>query len=708
MKKRSKIWIVLLLVILFILGIFILQKFSKKPTYIEYIKLGQNCEKTLELTDNNQFIEQKLKIPYEMFYGVSLRIGTYGRENNSIYNLAIFDKTQNIQIASFDFNTSKANDNEYYELMLNSPKAIDNTHEFSIMIKAKTVVNNENNVAFYADSNQNIDNAMKVYYNNVPCDVNLCMNVYGGNSNQFWFIFTLMCEIYILILICYIAYLYLTHKPIIQNGLVQASLLGILVFTMLSVFSRMEVFSDEVDNIIGGMLIDKGSILYVDYYTAHTPFAYLLCSLFGIFQAGSVEQFRLLYYATVAILYMILYGRHKDNFGKFTMLLIPILQITFGTLLAKESVMILSDNIQAICMIALILEFIQYLKDEKLDWKRAIIVSLSIFCSFTSAFVSAYAIFAICLGVFLKEILYWKNRQSLSILNVIKRYWKLIISCGIPFLILLGYLILTHSLTEFYEQAFKFNTDVYSEYLEGGFGSNIFQPFFIGITNFTQIIPLAVQNIALNQNVALSIVKIVIVSSLMITLLNMIGKKKYLKTMIIILFISFSFTRTNEPFHEISAWSAIIVSLIVNLNLANFKSKLMILFVLIFTLGHYMDACTNYLFLKPEAITELEYEVINQTEEDEKIFFDIYSCPSVYLIYNNRLPINRLGFILPWYMDWYELETINDLENDKPNICLYDKELKAWEISGYDDYLQKYLKENYNILEINQKIWRKK
>ena len=97
--------------------------------------------------------------------------------------------------------------------------------------------------------------------------------------------------------------------------------------------------------------------------------------------------------------------------------------------------------------------------------------------------------------------------------------------------------------------------------------------------------------------------------------------------------------------------------------------------------------------------------VISQTNEGEEIFYDIYSHSSVYLIYKNRLPINRLGFILPWYMDWYELDTIDDLMEKKPKLVVYDEDLKAWEISGYDDYLRKYLHENYEQTEKNRKIW---
>ena len=125
----------------------------------------------------------------------------------------------------------------------------------------------------------------------------------------------------------------------------------------------------------------------------------------------------------------------------------------------------------------------------------------------------------------------------------------------------------------------------------------------------------------------------------------------------------------------------------------------------LFLVGNYMNNYTMYLFKKAEPITNLDQKIISQTADAEEIFFDIYSNPSVYLIEKNRLPINRLGFILPWYMDWYELDTIDDLRNKHPKLVVYDEDLKAWEIAGYDDYLRKYLHENYEQTLENKKIW---
>ncbi len=705
MKKKQKIGLCLGFVAILLICIFMLYRATKKLTYIEYEKLGTNCESVLEMNNNDFTIEQEFKIPYAMFQGISLSIGTYGRENNSRYETIIMDKTTSQQVASFEFNTSQVKDDEPYRLLLDFPKEVDNTHLFSVVIKAKTGVNGENGVAFYAD--KNAENSENLFYNGKTYDADLCMEIFGGNPDIFWFLVTLGLVLFVLVWLGYIIHLAMHQKSIRQSAFVQAGLLGMIIFAGLAVFSGMETFGDEVDNMIGGMLIAKGRVLYVDYYTQHTPLMYFLCAVFSFLQAGSVEQFRLLYDDVIAIAYMVLYLRHKDNFGKMKMALLPMLQITFGLILGKETLMVLSDNIQAICMIALLLEFLQYLKDEKLDWKRSIIVAISIFGSFTAAFVSIYAIFAICVGVFSKEILYWKQQKAISLKKLLARYWKLVIACTAPFMIWFVYLIVTHSIGGFYEQAFQFNTEVYSYYLVGGFGSNIFQPFFIGMTNFVQILPNAIGNLIENQAVVFSLIKGILGVYMLILLGTTWRKKEYLKTVILFLFISFGFTRTSESFHEIATWSIIVTILLLQIDFGEMTktSQVILAFVIICLLGNYMSHLTTYLFQEKQPISALDQMVISQTNEGEEIFYDIYSNSSVYLIYKNRLPINRLGFILPWYMDWYELDTIDDLTRKKPKLVVYDEDLKAWEISGYDDYLRKFLHENYEQIKENRKIW---
>ena len=716
MKKKQKIGLFILTAFLLLICIFILKKASQKMVYIEYQRYGELCDEALNMCDNEYSIEQEFEIPYTMFYGLSVKIGTYGRENNSRYELVITDKTDNKVIATKLFNVSGARDDQAYELYLKSPIKVDRTHKFSAIIKPRTLVNAGNGVAFYVTKGKQAANTGDFYYNNSLYDGNLCMNVYGGNSNAFWIIFTLFCEVYVVGLIYYIVYLAINKKHIKTNKFVQAGFLGIITFCLMFALLNMETFSDEVDNFVGGMLIQKGEVLYVDYISAHTPVSYLLCAIFAIFQASSEEQFRLMYYLLISLIYVGLFIRYRNTFGTKKMALLPVLQIIFGVAISENSLMVLSDNIQAICMVVLLLEFLQYLKDENLGWKRSIIVSLCVVCSFGAAFVSAYGIFAIVLGFFIKEVLYWIKNKRLNFKNLVNRYWKFLTACILPFILGGIYLFLTHSLIEFIKQAYLFNTEVYSLYLEDGYGTNVFQPFIIGLNNFIQIIPKAISDIIENREILplmLDFIKIILGAGIITILIDMIRRKEYIKAVTLLFFISFNFTRTSEPFHEIAAWAIIVAVILLNIEFEKMSkssqniSKIAICVACLFAISIYSNLATSYLFKKKESVLELAQKVVQETKDGEGIFLDVFSDAksSTYLIYKNRLPINRLAFILPWYMDWYEVDTIMDLTEKQPKIVIYDEYAKVWEISGYDNYLLDYLHENYDYVVGNQKIW---
>lgn len=700
-KKQKSLIVVLSIFIIAICG-FLLYKSTQKLVYMEYITLGQEAQSALSIADNSVQIEQEFSFPYKLFSGIGLSIGTNERDNNSRYEVIIMDKTENKQITSFEFNASHVQDNKIFDLTLNSPIEVDNTHKFSIIIRAISKVNPANYIAFWVDETSGTLN-----YNGEEQTGNLCMSVYGGASNSFWFIFTLVCEIYVVALIIYILYLYVNKKPIKHNSLVQAGLLGIIVFTLLVAFINVEVFTDETDNIIGGMLISEGRVLYRDYYTQHTPVAYLLCALFSICGAGSVEQFRLLNYALMTLIYIGLYLRHKDNFGKAKMMLLPVIQIVFGVLLDINSTMILSDNIQAICMIALLLEFLQYWKDKKLDWKRSIIISLSIFCSFGSAFISVYPIFAICLGVFINEIYYWINNKGITLKEFIQRYWKLVIACIVPFAILFVYLVSTNSFLHAYEQAFKFNTEVYSYYT--GLGGSIIQPFFMGIRNFINIIPNSIATIAQGKDILFSITKIILDIGILIVLVNMIRKKEYLKSATLILFMCFGFTR--DGFHTIAFWASMITMILMAIDFKKMSynqkvfSITLIILLSAFTLGNYINQYVTYLFKEMTPISATDLKVMEETSEGEQIFLDIFTCQSTYLVYNNRLPMNRLTFILPWYMDWYETDVVDDLETKRPRFVLFYDEVNATGHTDFFEYFKEYLHENYEQVPGHGLLW---
>ena len=212
-------------------------------------------------------------------------------------------------------------------------------------------------------------------------------------------------------------------------------IIAFVVLVLLNSFSVSGSFTDEWDNIRGGMVIAKGGVLYRDYVTQHTPVMYYLCGLFALFGAGSLQQFRLSYYLFEAIVWGILYARHVKFFGKKKMLLLVMFECIFvsSVLGGAQGYMILSDGMQGLCMVALLLEFLRYYQDKKITWDRAIIISVSIWGSFGSAFISAYAILFVVISVMGLEI-FWNRKEKRSAMELIKRYCRLSICLLVPFI----------------------------------------------------------------------------------------------------------------------------------------------------------------------------------------------------------------------------------------------------------------------------------
>lgn len=715
MNVKNRKNIIIGIVILLIMCVFFLYKSTKNPVYIEYINFGEECDKAFPVADSDCTLEQEFAVPYKMFYGVGFTIGTYDRENNSRYEVTIIDKNTNKEITKFTFNSSEVKNNNVYELILDKPIKVDTTHTYSAIIKTKSKVDEKNCIGFWADEvKENLLCAGDLYYNGEKQNANLCMNVYGGNANTFGILFTFVCEIYVMTLILYIAYLYYNKKNIKNNDFVLGGLLGIIVFGLLAMFTKQSIFCDEIDNMICGMLLSKGKIIYNDYYTQHTPVAYWLCGIFALLKAGSIEQFRLIYYILMSFIYVLLYFRHKDNFGKLKMMLLPIIQVVFGIVLAKEFTMILSDNIQAICMTALVLEFLQYWKDGKLDWKRAIIISLSIFCSFGSAFVSIYSIFALFVGVLIKEIIYWKNDGKVTFSLCVKRYWKLITACLLPFVIAMIYFIATNSLMNAYEQAFRFNTEVYSYYTK--FGSNKIEPFFTGIRNFIRIIPDQIYNIEKATEVTESVVRLVVDIGVLIGIVNLIKRNNKLEAITLLFFIAFGFVRcTLRGFHATAPWSTLLTICLIlfDFKILNKKQCKLATFLLIilsiFVSSIYFTKGVESLFNTKKPVSLTEQRIIQNTSDGDEIFLDCFLCESTYLIYKDRLPVNRCGYILPWYMDWYEMDTIDDLREKQPKMAIYNHDMEVWKNKDFSNYIKEYMEENYEkLIDGYDSLWIKK
>lgn len=697
-KKRNYVTLILILIMLTAAGMYGVRN---KLTYIEQTSLHGTSGMSIELNHKGDGLVQEFRMPYDILHGISIKIGTFARDNNSKWQLYVEESESGNIVCVKNFNASLISDNDFFLLTFDKNIRLNKDGLYKLYLFATSV--NENTSLNFYYSNITSEEGTQLFYNGMYVDGALCFKIYGGNQDLWWMGIVLFVGIIVGFVIIRAYFLWKQRKYVANDQLIQAMCVGIIAFLLLCPFTVGSTFTDEFDNMRGGMIIAKGGILYKNYITQHTPFAYYLCSIFALLGASSVAQFRICFYIFLAAIWGLIFYRHASWFGRKKMLLLPIMETIFiFSIIQPQGYQLLSDGIQGICMIALLLEFMRYYQDRKLDWSRCLIVSCSIWSSFGSAFVSAYALIWVVVMVIGLEANSWrKTRFELS--KAIQRYYKLFIAIISPLIVFLTYFASNHALTDFFEQAYSFNREVYSKY-NSGLGERILQPFINAIQyffskvakDFNAIINASATNIIILQFI-IAVLAFAIIVMLFI-------QKRYIESILLFLVMSCSAVRGYD-FHALAAWYvAIMIMVLFYDRLWAYMPRIRIPVVgitIMLSLSIYIDTLGNNLLYKQPPVSDMESQVIGMTEDGDGILIDSYSCDSLYFLYKNRYPVNRAVYMLPWYMDWYEQDVINDLYANKPKIVVYNEERETWGYTHYANGFANVLKRYYKPLSDN-------
>ena len=663
------------------------------------------------MNDEKDIIEQEIEIPYDRFCGLGLYIDPCKKENDVDYKYIIIDKTENKQIAEKKFNVKKVLNCIQYNVLLDIPIKVDPSHKFSVIITPVSFKDKESSVRFYVGE-KNLDN-YNLKYDNCDDDRILSLNIYGGESKGFLVISTIICEGFLIVLFSYIMYLCIKKKHIINNPFVQAGILGIILFVIMFPFTKYLYFIDEADYILGGIKMHDGYILYNDYVTQHMPFMYHITEFFTFLKATSMTEYRIYLNMLVALLYMGIFIRNKDKIGKYKCFILAIIACVFNHIINYYSQMCLAENLQAIFVLALFLEFYDYIKTGTIDFKRCVIVSACIFGGISNIFICVYQVFIIFIGVIINEFKYWKAKK-ITAKDIKKRYVKLFLICILPFLIGIIYLYINGNLKEFYAQAYKFNREVYSHYSVASedleFGTSIFKPIFTSVINLINILAVQIALISSNENIIAAILKLSVFVYFMISEISLIKKKKWLLAFVSFFVVSTGYIRKSAfEAHYISAWTLMLAVIMINVKFEKKLKNIYNLLLLPFALLIYVYGYNYISFAKADnpIVSNVAQYVINSTTENEKIFVDINSVTdTLYYVYKDRKIANRVPYVFSWFMEWYEDDMINELKEDKIKVVIYDLKSGEWGNLNNSKKFDEYLLSNYELQ--NSIIWKLK
>jgi hypothetical protein len=658
-KKKDILFVCIMLLV--IIGIVYIgyDVSSRRLTYIDHINIGNSDDGEYVTINSGETICQYFYSPYEIIDRVSIKIGTFNRTNHSVYQISVVDDRDNT-VMTKNIYTSQVTDGDYYDVRMDGI-ALSKNERYSVVIKPLNVYSGSE-IAFYKSKGAQEDFALCI--NGIEQGEKVCMSIklYGYDKDSWWTVLFLFCLAF---LICCVIYIYV-KKPSIDDELLQFLFVSLIAMLLLFPYARCGGYLDENDNIMGGVLLRKGMSLYKDYVTQHPPFTSYLCSLFALLGAKSIEQFRICAYILYGISVGILYRRYIQQYNRralFISLLSPVVILPH---MIPQSYEIMSDNIHALAMISLLLEFFVYIRDKKLSLNRCIFISICIYTSILSAFVSIYPLFFIGCCFIICE---FREQERFDI----NRYKYLIISLVVPLLLFVIYWIADGSLFDMIDQTYTFNRNIYSLYQNNGYGKSVLMPFVWGILNYGSFLCDSIFSI-LNMSIGFNAVRFTCSLLMLIIFVESIRNKFYLRSLMIFFFVSLNATRDFGE-HGIAAWYLILFMSVYKMVelLGNSKRKciyfLSILCLLAF-LMHPLDYYIYSLQRGPYEISELEHFVENEIDKDEKVIIDLYSISSI-LIFDRVRIINRNGYFLKWYLDEFENEILTALLREKPKWVIY-------------------------------------
>lgn len=498
-----------------------------------------------------------------------------------------------------------------------------------------------------------------------------------------------------------------------QNGFGKKCAVGIallaVMLLMLAVNSMQFLyFTDEADNFLAGMSVAAGKTIYVDFTSQHMPLLYYICGIFSLLGASNMLQFRLCFYVLFALLWVLFCLRNRDRISWFPLILIPVLYV--ANMIGEYNVCALSDQLQAYGMAVLFFEFCRFYDTKTVDWKASLWVAAGICVSFGSAFVSAFSIFAIVLGVIGVEIrLNAEHKQPFlqGLGAFFRKYALLLLLTLAPFLLWVLYYAVTGHLGELIFGAYRLNTEYYPAY--SGYESNPLVAFINPFISYIRYLIYLIKNLPAHK---LLYARELLCYGVNVLFLVHTWRQAKWKAAVLFCFAIWAGNRAfGSVFHALPYYAVSLCMLICLLweyrkrktirdkSLWSVLALAVIAFLLPFllTLGNIKTLPEEW--RRNMTVSEESYEAYLQklTQEEEDV---LYATVDFYLAVNAQrlnadVPVN-----VPWTYDAYYEKLMRNLKEDSPRVMLFAPNYNTWgyALKDYAADAWDYLRENYQCL----------
>lgn len=483
-----------------------------------------------------------------------------------------------------------------------------------------------------------------------------------------------------------------------QRVLQAVILCWVLFFMLLAYFGQPRFITDEGDVFYVGKGIACGQLLYRDIISQHMPFTYYIAAVFYLLGARTYGAMQVCFYGLLSVLWGGMYYRYSDRFGKKAMVIYPVLYVVMLSRIPLAYAM-LSEQLQAIGFVLLLLELLQFAKTRRIGLDTSIIVSLAIVMSFGTTFVSAFAVMFVFLTVMAVEISD-HIRQKTGFISMLRqlfqKYWKLVAICVAPFALMVLLYAATGTLDDFVSWAYTVNRVAYPKY-NGGYGGSIIGGVYRGWTFLLECLS--------NWTLQMPEMSYTLICFMAVVFFVKLWRE-YRDPILILGVLAFligTATRGVFEFHGVGCVAVMCMMIAIvaeqewnRFSHSTWRVACIAACVLVVASSYFalIPTIASVRLGRDETPGTLRWAIDANTEKFEKIG---NATLHIDALFESHALTTEIGAACPWIWEWGGQQRLENLRQNPPRVILYDENTDVWgsRIVDFAGDLDAFMKENY-------------
>ena len=510
--------------------------------------------------------------------------------------------------------------------------------------------------------------------------------------------------------------------------LLESTTVGLIFFALYWPYLSQPAFLDEIDNMLGGNVVNGGGLIYVDYLSQHTPLAYWISAAGYELGFDSFLKQRFFGYLIFALVVAFIYFRNAPRFGRLPLIAFAILSATIPFANPEVSYTVISDQYQALFMAAIAFETI-YIGLSRHDSRGTwIVIGTGSALAVGVAFVTIYFV---AVAIFCALVVSWLNsRAATNPIPIRTRIWELVIRllivAGAFSVLILAPLALTNTLPAAFEQAYLLNRNYYAKYLKG-FGDSVLAPLLDGVREplvHAWHLPQLISSNPMLGFREFASLAIVLVAAVFMFYLRPIAGISF------VLMFLFAGTRGWYGAHAQSLWIFFVVSFVLlptviqsarnkRLQKSGFigvdqDHQRPLSRIALYSAWAVMGILATMPYvtqiseqgssiLKPASLTHTDRSNLIESLVPPNETYGETSVWSVAdLVITRRWPAGGFAGVVPWFADAMENDMVSKLEKDNPRIIFHSTATEVWgvNIASHAQLLDTYVQSHYTPVQV--------